>query len=65
MVALLVSFKNQAVNRTVGGADDDSDWDEEGDIVCSGLPQDVELLSERKQRLFVLQDLLANLGIEA
>ena len=46
-------------------ADDDSDWDEEGNLICSGLDADFELLSERKQKLYILQELLANLGIEA
>ena len=46
-------------------ADDDSDWDEEGNLICSGLDADFELLSERKQKLYILQELLADLGIEA
>ena len=43
----------------------DSDWDEEGNVVCSGLEQDFLALSQRKQKLYLLQELLADIGIEA
>lgn len=46
-------------------ADNDSDWDEEGNVICSGLEQDFQALSLRKQKLFLLQELLADVGIEA
>lgn len=46
-------------------ADNEAYWDEDGNIICSGGEEDFQLLSEKNQKLFLLQELLASLGLEA
>lgn len=46
-------------------AENEAYWDEDGNIVCSGGEEDFQLLSEKNQKLFLLQELLASLGLEA
>ena len=46
-------------------AENEAYWDEDGNIVCSGREEDFQLLSEKNQKLFLLQELLASLGLEA
>lgn len=43
---------------------EDSDWDEEGNVVCQS-EEDLQQLSPHKQRLVLLQNLLVKEGLEA
>jgi hypothetical protein len=65
----MLLFNQKTLNRFSDAAlyqtDDDSDWDEEGNVICSGLEHDFQALSLRKQKLYLLQELLADVGFEA
>lgn len=46
-------------------ADNEAYWDDEGNIICSGQEEDFAALSQGMQKLYLLQELLGNLGFEA